>query len=105
MPLMRRAGGGAIVLISSINGERGKFGQANYAASKAGLIALARTAARELGRFGIRVNCRRAGLDRHADDGGGPRGVPRSARSTRRRSAAWVSPTTWRARCCSCAAT
>ena len=53
---MRGAGRGAVVLISSINGERGKFGQANYAASKAGLIGLARTAARELGRFDIRVN-------------------------------------------------
>ena len=57
-PLLRGHGrGGAIVLISSINGERGKFGQANYAASKAGLIALGKTAALELGRFGVRVNC------------------------------------------------
>lgn len=57
VPLMRRSGqGGAIVLISSINGERGKFGQTDYAASKAGLLGLGRSAARELGRFGIRVN-------------------------------------------------
>ena len=55
-PRMRKAGGGAVVLISSINGERGKFGQSNYAASKAGLIGLGRTAARELGGFGVRVN-------------------------------------------------
>lgn len=53
---LRDAGGGAIVLVSSINAERGKAGQANYAASKAGLIGLARTAARELGRHLIRVN-------------------------------------------------
>jgi NAD(P)-dependent dehydrogenase (short-subunit alcohol dehydrogenase family) len=55
-PLMRAEGEGAVALISSINGQRGKFGQANYVASKAGLEGLARTAARELGRFGIRVN-------------------------------------------------
>ncbi len=55
-PLMRERSGGAIVLISSINGTRGKVGQAAYAASKAGIDALARTAARELGGFGIRVN-------------------------------------------------
>lgn len=64
IPLMRPRGQGAIVLISSINGERGKFGQANYAASKAGLIGLGRTAARELGRFGIRVNVIAPGLVR-----------------------------------------
>jgi len=55
-PALRQAGGGAVVLVSSINAERGKVGQANYAASKAGMNALAMTAARELGRFGIRVN-------------------------------------------------
>lgn len=54
--LMRRSGPGAIVLVSSINAERGKVGLAPYAASKAGMNALARTAARELGGFGIRVN-------------------------------------------------
>jgi len=53
---LRTSGGGAVVLVSSINAERGKVGQANYAASKAGLNALGKTAAREWGRFGIRVN-------------------------------------------------
>jgi len=61
-PLLRERGEGAVVLISSINGERGKFGQANYAASKAGLIGLGRSAARELGRFGVRVNVVAPGL-------------------------------------------
>ena len=42
--------------VSSINGLRGKFGQANYAASKAGLVGLAKTLARELGAFGVTVN-------------------------------------------------
>lgn len=55
-PALRERGDAAVVLVSSINGERGKLGQANYAASKAGLIGLGRTAARELGRFGVRVN-------------------------------------------------
>ncbi len=56
VPILRERGRGSIVLFASINGERGKFGQVNYSASKAGVIALARTSAREVGRFGIRVN-------------------------------------------------
>jgi len=47
---------GKIVAIASINGLRGKFGQANYAASKAGVIALSKTAAREFGKFNVNVN-------------------------------------------------
>ena len=62
VPRMREMGQGRIVLISSINGERGKFGQSNYAASKAGLIGFARSVAREVGRFGIRVNVVAPGL-------------------------------------------
>ena len=53
---MRERGRGAIVFVASINGLRGKFGLANYAASKAALIGLTRTMARELGPRGIRVN-------------------------------------------------
>jgi NAD(P)-dependent dehydrogenase (short-subunit alcohol dehydrogenase family) len=55
-PHLRSSSRGAVVLISSINGERGKLGQSNYSASKAGLIGLAKSAARELGRDGARVN-------------------------------------------------
>jgi Enoyl-(Acyl carrier protein) reductase len=47
IPVMRAGEGGRIVLIGSINGSRGKFGTSAYSASKAGLIALARTVARE----------------------------------------------------------
>ena len=56
IPPMRRAGGGRIVLIGSINGSRGKAGTAAYSASKAGLLGLAKSVARETGRFGICVN-------------------------------------------------
>ena len=57
VPVFRRGSGGAVVLVSSINGERGKFGQSNYAASKAGLIGFGKSLARELGAFAVRVNC------------------------------------------------
>jgi 3-oxoacyl-[acyl-carrier protein] reductase len=56
IPCIRSGAGGRAVLIGSINGSRGKFGTATYSASKAGLIGLMKTAAREVGRFGITVN-------------------------------------------------
>lgn len=56
IPIMREREGGRIVLIGSINGSRGKAGTAAYSASKAGLLGLARSVSREVGRFGITVN-------------------------------------------------
>lgn len=56
IPMMRRAQSGRIVLIGSINGSRGKFGTSAYSASKAGLLGLAKSVAREVGRFGILIN-------------------------------------------------
>lgn len=56
IPVMRAAGWGRIVAVSSINGLRGKFGQANYSASKAGLIGMTKSLAREVGAFGITAN-------------------------------------------------
>lgn len=55
-PNMRSAGWGRIVLIGSINGTRGKFGQTTYAASKAGLKGLSASLAKELGPKGTTVN-------------------------------------------------
>lgn len=55
-PAITRAGGGAIVNVASIAAVRGFAGLAAYGASKAGLLALARTAVLEYGPAGIRVN-------------------------------------------------
>lgn len=60
--IFREQKSGKIVNISSINGMRGKFGQANYAASKAGMIGLTKSAAKELGKYGVNVNAVAPGL-------------------------------------------
>jgi len=61
-PVMREQKYGRIVCLTSINGLRGKFGQANYAASKGGIVALVKTAAKELGKSGVTVNAVAPGL-------------------------------------------
>lgn len=55
-PGMRERGFGRVVIISSINGQKGQFGQANYAASKAGDLGFTRTLAQEGASKGITVN-------------------------------------------------
>jgi 3-oxoacyl-[acyl-carrier protein] reductase len=60
--VMREQGRGAMVNISSISGKVGNPGQTNYSAAKAGLIGLTKAAAKELGRYGIRVNAVQPGL-------------------------------------------
>ncbi|HUU46346.1 MAG TPA: 3-oxoacyl-ACP reductase FabG [Acidobacteriota bacterium] len=60
--IFREQKSGRIVNITSINGMRGKFGQSNYAASKAGIIGLTKSVARELGRAGVTVNAVAPGL-------------------------------------------
>lgn len=53
----REAGqGGRLILVSSIAGQRGNFGQTAYSAAKAGIAALARTWSLELGRYSVTVN-------------------------------------------------
>jgi 3-oxoacyl-[acyl-carrier protein] reductase len=56
VPHMIRGGGGVILNASSVVGLYGNFGQTNYAATKSAVITMTRTWARELGRYGIRVN-------------------------------------------------
>ena len=56
VPHMIKAGRGVILNASSIVGLYGNFGQTNSAATKAGVISFTKTWARELGKFGIRVN-------------------------------------------------
>jgi len=56
VPHMIQAGGGVILCAASVVGLLGNFGQTNYVASKAGVIGMTRTWARELGKYNIRVN-------------------------------------------------
>jgi NAD(P)-dependent dehydrogenase (short-subunit alcohol dehydrogenase family) len=53
---MYERGAGAIVAISSISGERGNLGQTNYSATKAGVIGMMKSLAREGARYGVRAN-------------------------------------------------
>jgi 3-oxoacyl-[acyl-carrier protein] reductase len=55
-PYMIRQGGGVILNAASIVGLDGNFGQTNYVATKAGVVGMTRVWARELGRYGVRVN-------------------------------------------------
>ena len=55
-PTMREQGSGVILNAASVVAHYGNYGQANYAASKAGVVGLTKTLARELGKYSIRVN-------------------------------------------------
>ena len=67
VPHMIRAGGGVILCAASVVGLLGNFGQTNYVASKAGVIGMTRTWARELGKYKIRVNAVAPGFIAHQD--------------------------------------
>ena len=57
VPIMAKQRAGSIINMSSVVGENGNAGQCNYSASKAGLIGLAKSIAKEMGPRGIRANC------------------------------------------------
>lgn len=61
-PLLKEQKYGRIINVTSINGLRGKFGQTNYSASKAGIIGYTKAVAKELGGFGVTVNAVAPGL-------------------------------------------
>jgi 3-oxoacyl-[acyl-carrier protein] reductase len=61
-PLFKDQKYGKIINITSINGLRGKFGQTNYSASKAGIIGFTKALAKELGGFKVNVNAVAPGL-------------------------------------------
>ena len=56
-PIMMKQKGGSIINMSSVVGVSGNAGQVNYASSKAGMIGMAKSVAKELGSRGIRANC------------------------------------------------
>ncbi len=55
-PVMVKQGGGVILNASSVVGLDGNFGQTNYVATKSGVIGMTKVWARELGKYGVRVN-------------------------------------------------
>jgi 3-oxoacyl-[acyl-carrier protein] reductase len=61
-PVFKNQKYGKIINITSINGMRGKFGQTNYSASKAGIIGYTKALAKELGAFSVNVNAVAPGL-------------------------------------------
>ncbi|MFE2996905.1 3-oxoacyl-ACP reductase FabG [Nocardia sp. NPDC059246] len=62
--VMREAGGGSIVNMSSLSGKSGNPGQTNYSAAKAGIVGLTKAAAKELAHKGVRINAVQPGLIR-----------------------------------------
>jgi 3-oxoacyl-[acyl-carrier protein] reductase len=65
--VMREQGtGGSIINMSSISGKIGNLGQTNYSAAKAAIVGMTKAAAKEVGRYGIRVNALQPGLIRSA---------------------------------------
>jgi acetoacetyl-CoA reductase len=62
LPYFMQQQGGTILNISSLTGQMGNFGQANYAAAKAGIVGFTKTAALELARYNVTVNALSLGM-------------------------------------------
>ena len=56
-PIFRQQGSGSVITFTSRRGLKGGVGNANYAAAKAGILGFTRVVARDLGRYGVTVNC------------------------------------------------
>ena len=95
---MMERGWGRVINISSVNGQKGAFGQTNYSAAKAGMHGFTKALALEVAKKGVTVNTISPGLHRHQDGDGDSAGSARHARSCRRfRSRGWASRKRWRA--------
>ena len=91
---MAERGWGRVINMSSIVGEIGNFGQANYAAAKAGLIGLTKTLAREYARKGVTVNAVAPIALTRMTENLGP--APETDEEREARSPAWIAPiATW----------
>ena len=88
--------GGRIITISSVVGQMGNAGQVNYAASKAGLIGMAKALAREVGVAGDHGQRGRARHDRYRHDPGARRRARRRTGRRRFRWDGWARPKTSR---------
>ena len=88
---------GRIVNVTSVVGLTGNAGQANYAASKAGIIGFTKSVAREVASRTITVNAVAPGLHRDRHDGGHDGQGQGGGRRRPSPWAAWGGPRTWRA--------
>ena len=97
---MRERGFGRIIQISSINGQKGQMGQANYSAAKAGVIGFAKALAQENARKGVTVNVIAPGYIATEMVMAVPEEVRRADPAARSRSAASARPRRSPARWC-----
>ena len=67
---MADRGWGRVINMSSVNGIKGQFGQANYSAAKAGILGFTRAIAAEVAKKGVTVNAVAVAAGWHNDDGG-----------------------------------